>query len=579
MQITGHLRVVGRAGILLIIVLAVVGMAAAQTTEPDTTALTEDCSASQYLGGDGTCKNDLDTHLGTDYGALVNRSGGSANSMTGNLDLGSNNINNLINTSSPSGVTRPSLTLHSSSNNDIWTEQGAYISIGESGALGSASMHMTYRGDGYGFVGAGSVSNAAPSGGSYFRFDYNVNNILTNAHLNMNSNKLEGLQSADSGDDAMRRDDAIGTFVDEGGDTMTGNLDLNGNRLQNVDWITPDGDQNIHIEAGGNDDAAVTINKSLNSPDEYGMNIFMDGDNDDDIPFEIRAAGNGPTAHNRNNTVFMVDGDGDTAIGLERGLDIRPSQSIANQLEVGGTIKLFSGGNLDVSGNSIVNFFGSACGAGQAVQDVADGGGFTCINVRDTASDVWVNESGDTMSGDLDMGANQLHTASFLHGTQGGIADSLTTAQNNVPAGNSFYVQDDLKVGGDIVGASGDVAEKVPTDDTLEKGEVAVIADNMSLAQASEPYSTDVAGIISTDPSYVLAANRDGKPLALSGIVPTKVVMENGEIAAGDLLTTSSTPGAAMKCADRAKCQGAVIGKAMEAATSNAKIRVLVTLG
>jgi hypothetical protein len=72
----------------------------------------------------------------------------------------------------------PHLVLNSANSGDNWTSQGAYISIGESGALGSAAMHMTYRGDGYGYIGAGSVSNAVP-GETYFRFDYNASDIFT----------------------------------------------------------------------------------------------------------------------------------------------------------------------------------------------------------------------------------------------------------------------------------------------------------------------------------------------------------------------------------------------------------------
>jgi hypothetical protein len=41
------------------------------------------------------------------------------------------------------------------------------------------------------------------------------------------------------------------------------------------------------------------------------------------------------------------------------------------------------------------------------------------------------------------------------------------------------------------------------------------------------------------------------------------VSAENGPIKPGDLLTTSSTPGYAMRCASRQECQGAIVAKAM----------------
>jgi hypothetical protein len=52
-------------------------------------------------------------------------------------------------------------------------------------------------------------------------------------------------------------------------------------------------------------------------------------------------------------------------------------------------------------------------------------------------------------------------------------------------------------------------------------------------------------------------------PMAMTGIVPTKVSAENGAIKPGDLLVTSSKPGYAMKGTDRTQMLGAVIGKAI----------------
>jgi hypothetical protein len=71
----------------------------------------------------------------------------------------------------------------------------------------------------------------------------------------------------------------------------------------------------------------------------------------------------------------------------------------------------------------------------------------------------------------------------------------------------------------------------------------------------------------------------DEIPVAMAGVVPTKLTAENGLIRRGDLLVTSSTPGCAMKGTDRNRMLGAVIGKTMgplDAGTG--VIEVLVTL-
>jgi hypothetical protein len=106
----------------------------------------------------------------------------------------------------------------------------------------------------------------------------------------------------------------------------------------------------------------------------------------------------------------------------------------------------------------------------------------------------------------------------------------------------------------------------------------------LSLSQT--PYSTLVAGIYSTRPGVVASQHRVDEalpsnevPLAVIGIVPCKVTAENGPIAAGDLLVTSSTPGRAMKGTDRARMLGAVVGKALQPLEKGTGvIQVLVTL-
>jgi len=56
----------------------------------------------------------------------------------------------------------PKLILDSPSTGDNWTSQGAQISLGESGD-GSAALHLTYTGDGYGRIGMGSITSGVPA--------------------------------------------------------------------------------------------------------------------------------------------------------------------------------------------------------------------------------------------------------------------------------------------------------------------------------------------------------------------------------------------------------------------------------
>lgn len=135
----------------------------------------------------------------------------------------------------------------------------------------------------------------------------------------------------------------------------------------------------------------------------------------------------------------------------------------------------------------------------------------------------------------------------------------------------------------------GDYAETVDAAGeraSYEPGDVLVISEGATddISKSAKPYSPLVAGIYSTKPGVVgrrqTGERRDREiPMAMVGIVPTKVSAENGSIKKGDLLVTSSMPGYAMKGTDRTRMLGAVVGKALGNLDSNTGvIEVLVTL-
>jgi hypothetical protein len=133
-----------------------------------------------------------------------------------------------------------------------------------------------------------------------------------------------------------------------------------------------------------------------------------------------------------------------------------------------------------------------------------------------------------------------------------------------------------------------DFAELIETDGSVssfESGDVLVISSdkNRSVTLSSEPYSTAIIGVYSTKPGFVgtthpmQGRSENEIPVAITGIVPCKVSTENGAIKRGDLLTTSSTPGYAMKANDPKI--GTVLGKALETLeTGKGKIEALIIL-
>jgi hypothetical protein len=145
-------------------------------------------------------------------------------------------------------------------------------------------------------------------------------------------------------------------------------------------------------------------------------------------------------------------------------------------------------------------------------------------------------------------------------------------AQGN-PAGK---FDGDVLVTGDVIlvnSTGADIAEDFDVEDALvnlEAGTVLIINADGKLSASDLPYDTRVAGVVSgaggLKPAVVLqriASGTSRSPIALLGKTYCKVDAAFGSIRAGDLLTTSATPGHAMKAADRFRAVGAIIGKAL----------------
>jgi hypothetical protein len=103
-----------------------------------------------------------------------------------------------------------------------------------------------------------------------------------------------------------------------------------------------------------------------------------------------------------------------------------------------------------------------------------------------------------------------------------------------------------------------------------EPGTVMVLDSNGALRPSERDYDKKVAGVISGagdyKPGLILGrCESSGKrlPLALVGKVYCKVDAQYASVEVGDLLTTSPTPGHAMRAMDPLKSFGAVLGKAL----------------
>lgn len=94
--------------------------------------------------------------------------------------------------------------------------------------------------------------------------------------------------------------------------------------------------------------------------------------------------------------------------------------------------------------------------------------------------------------------------------------------------------------------------------------------------KASTPYSNEIIGVYFNDNNSEVKDIRKYKnPIKISGITFVKYNSENGLIMSGDPVTSSSTPGEAMKATE----SGMILGIALEDASNSnglVKIRILI---
>lgn len=127
-------------------------------------------------------------------------------------------------------------------------------------------------------------------------------------------------------------------------------------------------------------------------------------------------------------------------------------------------------------------------------------------------------------------------------------------------------------VTGDIQMLGGDVAEDfdVEEDEEIPPGAVVSLGESGSIRLARRPYDTAIIGIVSGAvgfrPALLLDRISTGHsrlPVALVGKVMCLVDASSSPVRAGDLLTSSVTPGYAMRAEDAHQSVGAIVGKAL----------------
>jgi hypothetical protein len=112
-----------------------------------------------------------------------------------------------------------------------------------------------------------------------------------------------------------------------------------------------------------------------------------------------------------------------------------------------------------------------------------------------------------------------------------------------------------------------DLAELYASDAEYEPGTVVKIGGEAEVTQTTEAFCTEVFGIVSTNPAYLMNSALEGTTVAvaLEGRVPCRVI---GEVRKGQRLVASEVPGVARAATEYERNEGLdwfrVVGRALE---------------
>jgi hypothetical protein len=188
---------------------------------------------------------------------------------------------------------------------------------------------------------------------------------------------------------------------------------------------------------------------------------------------------------------------------------------------------------------------GSGQGSGNLV--------ITNWNVNNTGIRIVGNTGLVQIPGQLTINANNSPTAIANGGTSGVGNIGATGATFNTVFAKATTAQ------------YADLAEIYTSDQQYPSGTILVFDGEQEVTQSHSSHDTRIAGVVSTNPAYLMNHDTIGVPVALQGRVPCRVL---GPVAKGDRVVASHIAGVAQALDPVQYQPGCIIGKALQAIDS-----------
>jgi len=441
-----------------------------------------------------------------------------------------------------------------------------------------------------------------------------IYNGIANADLgNVNTTRVQAVSAYFSGnvDVVGNLNATVGlVYANSGiflGDAVTGN----GAAYAGIPEYTSLG-SNVVMQFGGNVNSYSQINfQNINSGTEASTDYILTADNGDDATNYIDL-GIGSSTYAA--AAFPEYGPNDGYLLLSGG------NLLLNTANTGSVIKFLVGGSdttdviatisntqlgvtgsVSATGNIAGNYF---IGNGSLLTGITGGGGgggITWTTVANTApsspnagdfwynsytgvkyqytndgtGNVWVDQSFPTSFASLTTGTLSA-SANIIAGnlsvstgtvTVGNVVNSNANGVGNIGSSTTYFNTAFVKA---TSAQYADLAEYYKSDADYKPGTVVVFGGDEEITISNKSHDTRVAGVVSTQPAYIMNSQCEGLPIALTGRVPCQV---QGPVDKGDVLVTGAVPGIAQRIGMEYQ-PGCVLGKSLEAIT-DASISVI----
>jgi hypothetical protein len=175
-----------------------------------------------------------------------------------------------------------------------------------------------------------------------------------------------------------------------------------------------------------------------------------------------------------------------------------------------------------------------------------------------------ISVTGNVTSGNLTVNTGTITAGNIVNSNANGVGNigSSTTYFNTVfaKATSAQYA---------------DLAENYLADSDYAPGTVVIFGGEREITVTNQAADERVAGVVSTNPAYLMNSGEPGLPVALRGKVPVCVI---GPVTKGDSLVTSTTPGVAFSVGRERVYGQAVFAKSLESNNNDGEKVILAVI-